>query len=95
MITTSGGGVICNMLRSRKFDKTMKNMFTEISAVWGLVLSVLLNQIAEEAITNKIIIVVPVTVIGAFLTRWLVCYFKIPSIHFLFVKWAKSSIKKQ
>ena len=72
----------------------MKNMFTEIAAVWGLVLSILLNHIAEEAVMHKILIAVLVTVIGAFFTRWIVCYFKIPSIHYLFVKWTKSSIKK-
>ena len=94
MITTSGGGIVCNMLRSHKFDRTMKNMFTEIAAVWGLVLSILLNHIAEEAVMHKILIAVLVTVIGAFFTRWIVCYFKIPSIHYLFVKWTKSSIKK-
>ena len=95
MITTSGGGIICNMLRSRKFDKTMKNMFTEISLVWGLVLSILLNQIAEEAITNEILTAVIITVIGAFSTRWLVCYFKIPSINFLFIKWISSNRKNK
>lgn len=90
MVTTSGGGIICNVLQTRKFDKTMKNMFTEISALWGFVLSLLLCNVPEDAIADRIMIAVPVTVVGAFLTRWLVCYFKIPSIHFLFVKWAKS-----
>jgi len=94
MVTTSGGGLICNVLRSRKFDKTMKNMFTEISAVWGGVLSILLSQIVDDGITTQIMIAVPITVVGAFFTRWLVCYFKIPSIHFIAVKWAKSAIKK-
>ena len=91
MITTSGGGVFCNMLRSHKFDQTMKNMFTEISGVWGLVLSIFLYQIAGEInIAEKILIAVAITVIGAFLTRWLVCYYKIPSILFLFSKGFKA-----
>ena len=91
MITTSGGGVLCNMLRSHQFDQTMKNMFTEISGVWGLVLSILLHQIAAELnIAEKILVAVPVTVIGAFFTRWLVCYYKIPSIHFLFSRGFKA-----
>ena len=36
MVTTSGGGVLCNMLRSYKFDMTMKNMFSEISIILGI-----------------------------------------------------------
>ncbi|MCP4180840.1 MAG: transporter substrate-binding domain-containing protein [bacterium] len=95
MVTTSGGGIICNILQTRKFDKTMKNMFTEISALWGFILSLLLYSVPEDAITNRIMIAVPVTVIGAFLTRWLVCYFKIPSIHFLFVKMTKKKKKNK
>ncbi|HJO95955.1 MAG TPA: transporter substrate-binding domain-containing protein [Victivallales bacterium] len=95
MVTTSGGGIICNILQTRKFDKTMKNMYTEISALWGCVLSVLLSQVARDAVTDIIIIAVPITVVGAFLTRWLVCYFKVPSIQFFIVKWVKSGIGKE
>jgi polar amino acid transport system substrate-binding protein len=90
MITTSGGGVICNMLRSYRFETTLKNMFTEIAAAWGLVLSVLLNEIAGEAPMNKVYSAVIITVIGAFFTRWLVCYFKIQSIDFYVVKLVRS-----
>ena len=94
MITSSGGGVLCNMLSNKKFDETMKNMYSEISVIWGLILSILLSNMAEASAANQIFVAVPVTVVGAFITRWLVSYFKIRSINFLLIRWIKSISEK-
>ena len=95
MITTSGGGIMCNTLQTIKFDKTMKNMYTEIAAIWGGVLSIMLHDLISVVdINQRITLAVSITVVGAFITRLLVCYFKVPSIHFIFIKNSVSALEK-
>jgi polar amino acid transport system substrate-binding protein len=95
MITTSGGSIMCNALQTIKFDKTMKNMYTEIAAIWGGVLSIMLHDLISVVnINQRITLAVSITVVGAFITRLLVCYFKIPSIHFILIEKSVSALKK-
>ena len=95
VITTSGGGIICDIMRKDDHPASMKdNFYPEISAIWGFILSLMINCMARSANANNILTAVVITVIGAFLTRLLVIYLKIPSPSFAILKMSRFRHKK-
>ncbi len=55
VITTSGGGIICDIMRNDDQPASMKdNFYPEISAIWGFILSLMVNFMANNANANNI-----------------------------------------
>ncbi len=95
VITTSGGGIICDMMRNDDHPDSMKdNFYPEISAIWGFILSLMIDFMARSANASNIFTAVVITVIGAFLTRLLVIYLKIPSPSFAILEICRFRPKK-
>ncbi|HEA67713.1 MAG TPA: transporter substrate-binding domain-containing protein [Desulfobacterales bacterium] len=95
VITTSGGGIICDIMRNDDQPASMKdNFYPEISAIWGFILSLMINFMVRSANANDIFTAVVITVIGTFLTRLLVIYLKIPSPSFAIFKISRFRHKK-
>ena len=95
VITTSGGGIICDIMRNDDQPASMKdNFYPEISAIWGFILSLMVNLMANNANANNIFAAVVITVIGAFLTRLLVIYLKISSPSFAILEISRFRRKK-
>lgn len=82
-LTSNGGGIIRDLLRTdRTITCLSEELNAEISVLWGIAFSVFLNINAHHPDPDMINYAVVVVVIGAFLTRLLVHYLKIPNLKF-------------
>jgi len=93
VITVAGGGFICDIIRRRSVSSMTGNFYPEISAIWGFILSLLLNNMAEKINSEYIPYAVFFTVAGAFLMRITVYFLKIPTLTFVFSKIKNSRYK--
>lgn len=82
-LTGAAGTIIRDILsKNRKLADIEGEIYSEIAILWGLFLSIGLlfnsNNISPDFIQNLVLI----TVAGAFFTRLLVYYFKVPNVYF-------------
>lgn len=82
-ISAAAGTIIRDIISKNEFlEIVVGEIYSEIAVFWGLFLSVTLvassNNITPELVRNLVVI----TVIGAFTTRLLVYYFKVPNVFF-------------
>lgn len=73
VLTTTGGGIMRDIIRGQKDIPTLKNDFYgEIAVIWGLVLSLALTWDAEMMSPESMLIWVLFVVVGNFITRMVV-----------------------
>lgn len=82
-LTGAAGTIVRDILsKKQKLEDVEGEIYSEVAIVWGLFLSVALlyytNDIQSELVQNLVVI----TVSGAFLTRMLVYFFKVPNVYF-------------
>lgn len=82
-LTGAGGGILRDSLsKDRDFVSLRGDIYPEIAVIWGFLLSILLIHQSNTVDPDPIRIAVFVTVIGAFITRLIIYYLKIPNILF-------------
>ena len=82
-ITANGGGILRDIIKKdRAIDCIHGDINAEISIIWGLFFSLFLSLDAYDPDPDKINYMVTFTVFGAFATRLLAHYFKIPNLRF-------------
>jgi polar amino acid transport system substrate-binding protein len=78
-ITSSFGGMMRDLLRRDALaPRLQQELYPEIAVVWGLAFSLFLQWEAERLQPKEIFIGVVVTIIGAFLTRMLAVFLRLP-----------------
>lgn len=82
-VTIAGGTILRDLLSRREAAELGRDIYREVTIIWGLFLSLALTYYTPQNIhPTAIIILVVITVTGAFLTRMLVYYYKVPNPHF-------------
>ena len=83
-IVANGGSLLRDLLIKEKFRQmlTARELNSEISILWGFVLSILLNIYAYTNNFTILKYIIFITIGGAFLSRLFVYYFKIPNLRF-------------
>lgn len=82
-VTGAAGTILRDIMGKRAFfDDLEGGFFSEIAVVWGLFLSLALTYSARDLNTDWVQISIFITLIGVFLTRLAVYFFKIPNIYF-------------
>ncbi|MBP6986298.1 MAG: transporter substrate-binding domain-containing protein [Alphaproteobacteria bacterium] len=82
-LTGAGGGILRDLLsKNRHIVSLQGDIYPEIAIVWGMILALFLSTQAQTINPDPIRYMVFITVIGAFITRVLVYYFKVPNIYF-------------
>jgi polar amino acid transport system substrate-binding protein len=82
-LTSNGGGMLRDLMRNREpIVSISEEINPEISIIWALIFSIFLDSRAYSYNSESITYVVIAVVCGAFITRLLVHYFKIPNIRF-------------
>jgi polar amino acid transport system substrate-binding protein len=83
VLTTTGGGIMRDVIRGQKDVATLKNDFYgEIAVIWGLVLSLALTWNVEMMSPEAMFYWVLLVVSGTFITRLLVKLFNFKGIPF-------------
>ncbi len=82
-ISGAFGTIVRDLLsKEEELEIVVGEIYSEIAILWGLIFSVVLqmnvNNIQPDLVRNLIII----TVVGAFATRLLIYFFKVPNVHF-------------
>jgi len=82
-LTANGGGILRDLLR-KKHDIICLNgaINAEVSIIWGLIFSLYLNIASHNPNPTGIRNAVIAVAIGAFITRMVAYYFKIPNLKF-------------
>jgi polar amino acid transport system substrate-binding protein len=82
-LTGAGGGILRDALSKHRDIVSLRgDIYPEIAVIWGMILSLFLMYQAKIVNTDAIRYMVLFTVAGAFITRVLVFYFKIPNVYF-------------
>lgn len=83
-VTIAGGTILRDLLsKSQTIAELGRDIYREVTIIWGLFLSLALTYYTPQNIHPAAIITfVAITVSGAFLTRMLVYYYKVPNPHF-------------
>jgi len=82
-LTANGGGILRDLIRKdRVISCITDGINAEISIIWGVIFSFLLDYSSYNPNPTTIRYYVIGVVTGAFLTRLLVYYLKIPNLHF-------------
>src|SRR5262249_49934237 len=82
-ITGAGGGILRDLIsKHHEITSLQGTIYPELAVIWGGALSVFLTWQANSVAVEPIKISVYVTVIGVFISRLIVYYFKIPNIKF-------------
>ena len=80
VITSSGGGVLRDMVRGKKDIPILKGEFyPEISVIWGVLFVLFMDWQIMRLDMNEIFIGVIVALIGGFITRLIALYFNVKS----------------
>ena len=82
-LTGAAGTIIRDILsKSRKISDIEGEIYSEVAIVWGLILSVALLSNTFNIRPDLIRFFVWFTVVGAFLTRMFIYYFRVPNVYF-------------
>ena len=82
-LTANGGGILRDLLRKKDYVICLNGSINaEVSILWGLIFSLYLNINSHDPDPTGIRNAVIVVAVGAFSTRMLAHYFKIPNIKF-------------
>lgn len=82
-ITAAGGGILRDVVRSEPEISVLKGEFyPEIALFWGALLSIYMMWQTRQLNADEIVLGIIVTLIGAFLSRLAIIYFKIRSPRF-------------
>ncbi|MGI4776323.1 MAG: TRIC cation channel family protein [Janthinobacterium lividum] len=82
-LTSNGGGILRDLIRKdRNIICLSEEIDAEISVIWGLIFSIFLDANAHNPNAEHIKYAVILVAIGAFTTRLLVHYSKMPNIKF-------------
>jgi polar amino acid transport system substrate-binding protein len=82
-LTSNGGGILRDLFRSDKIISCIsEGINAEISITWGLIFSLFLSVTANDPTSNSLEQSVIIITAGAFITRLLAVYLKIPNLRF-------------
>lgn len=82
-LTGAGGGILRDIVRKGTTIASLHgDIYPEVAILWGEILSIFLIYDAYRIDANTIFYAVLVTVIGSFITRLCVYYYKLPNIKF-------------
>lgn len=82
-LTANGGGILRDMLKKdRNIDCIHGDLNAEISVIWGLIFALFLSAGAYDPDPTKIDYMVTFVVLGAFVSRLLAHYYKVPNLRF-------------
>lgn len=82
-LTSNGGGILRDMMRQKSAVESISGEINpEISIIWGLIFSIFLDIKTYDPNQDSIRYAVIMVVIGAFVTKLMIHYFKIPNIRF-------------
>lgn len=82
-LTANGGGILRDLLRKEHYISCLNGSINaEISITWGLIFSIYLDFTSHNPDPNGIRNAVAIVAIGAFVTRLLTHYFKMPNLKF-------------
>ncbi|NRB10883.1 MAG: transporter substrate-binding domain-containing protein [Rickettsiaceae bacterium] len=82
-LTANGGGILRDLMRQKgKILCVSGTINAEVSVLWGLIFSIFLDINSHNPDPTNIQNTVIIVIVGAFLTRIFVHYFKIPNIKF-------------
>jgi polar amino acid transport system substrate-binding protein len=82
-LTSNGGGILRDLFRSDKIISCIsEGINAEISIIWGLIFSLFLSVTANDPTSNSLEQSVIIITAGAFITRLLAVYLKIPNLRF-------------
>lgn len=83
-LTSNGGGILRDLIRKEPHITCLSDngISAEVSVLWGLIFSIFLDFNAYNPNAENIKYAVIIVASGAFLTRMIVYYFKIPNLKF-------------
>ena len=82
-LTSNGGGILRDLLRQDRIISCMSGGFNaEIAILWGLVFSIFLDMNAHNPNPDTIRYMVILIASGAFITKLMVYYLKVPNVRF-------------
>ena len=95
-LTANGGGILRDLLRKKHYIICLNGAINaEVSVLWGLIFSLYLDTNSHNpdptGIRNTVIIVA----VGAFITRLVAYYFKVPNLKFRAERKSKISKKQE
>lgn len=82
-LTANGGGILRDLLRKKHKILCLSDAINaEVAVIWGLIFGIFLNINSHNPSPDSIRSAVIIVVLGAFTTRILAYYFKLPNIKF-------------
>lgn len=83
-LTANGGGILRDLIRKKGSIICLSGEINaEISIIWGFIFATFLEMTAHNPDSESIQMVVVITIVGAFVTRLVSHYFKIPNLRFI------------
>jgi polar amino acid transport system substrate-binding protein len=83
IITSIGGGVLRDVLRNETNIKFLKGeMYAELSALWGFLLCLYLDQNIYNLNPDAVFIAIIITLLGGFISRLIVIHYKLKTPRF-------------